>query len=94
MTQPVNLPIVGKMSFNETSKEKLLEFWQGVEKTSKIKVNYKEGVSQVELLLRALLLRPTNLNIQPIAFYSLLADEEHHENWAYPVKNYPKLCTT
>lgn len=48
MTQPVNLPIVGKMAFNETSKEKLLEFWQGVEQTSQIKINYKEGVTAVE----------------------------------------------
>lgn len=32
MTAPVTLPLVGKMKFTETSKEKLLEFWQGIEK--------------------------------------------------------------
>jgi heterodisulfide reductase subunit A-like polyferredoxin len=30
MTAPVELPIIGKMKFGEVSKEKLLEFWQGV----------------------------------------------------------------
>ena len=34
MTAPVNLPKVGKVKFTETTKEILLEFWQGVlEKT-------------------------------------------------------------
>lgn len=48
MTQPVDLPLAGKMQFNETSKEKLLEFWQEVEKKTKIKINYREIVANVE----------------------------------------------
>jgi thioredoxin reductase (NADPH) len=47
MTQPANLPIVGKMNFTETSKEKLLEFWQGVEARTRLKVNYNERVTDV-----------------------------------------------
>lgn len=47
MTQPANLPIVGKMQFTETSKEKLLEFWQGVEAETQLKVNYNERVTGV-----------------------------------------------
>ena len=30
MTAPVQLPLVGKVHFQEVSKEKLLEFWQGI----------------------------------------------------------------
>ncbi len=48
MTQPVELPLVGKMHFRETTKEALLEFWQGVEKQSEIQINYNEIVANVE----------------------------------------------
>lgn len=47
MTQPADLPIVGKMKFTETSKEKLLEFWQGVEAKTQLKINYSERVTDV-----------------------------------------------
>lgn len=47
MTQPAELPIVGKMKFTETSKEKLLEFWQGVEAKTSLKINYHERVEDV-----------------------------------------------
>lgn len=42
MTSPVQLPIVGKMKFCEVSKEKLLEFWQGVLRQTGLKVNFSE----------------------------------------------------
>jgi len=48
MTQPVELPLVGKMHFKETTKEALLEFWKGVEKKSGIQINYNEIVANVE----------------------------------------------
>lgn len=48
MTQPVELPLVGKMHFKETTKEALLEFWQGVEKQAEIQINYNEIVANVE----------------------------------------------
>ncbi|HSM31065.1 MAG TPA: NAD(P)-binding domain-containing protein [Woeseiaceae bacterium] len=44
MTRPAILPIVGKMKFTETSKEKLLEYWQGVERQTGLNINYKERV--------------------------------------------------
>ena len=47
MTQPAMLPIVGKMKFTETTKEELLEFWQGVEQQTQLKVNYNERVTSV-----------------------------------------------
>jgi thioredoxin reductase len=47
MTSPAQLPIVGKMKFTETSKEKLLEFWQGVEAKTGLKVNYNERVEDI-----------------------------------------------
>lgn len=47
MTRPADLPIVGKMNFAETSKEKLLEFWQGVETQTNLKINYHERVEDI-----------------------------------------------
>jgi len=48
MTQPVELPLIGKMHFKETTKEALLQYWQGVEKKSGIAINYSEIVANVE----------------------------------------------
>lgn len=47
MTRPADLPIVGKMDFTETTKEKLLEFWQGVEQKTGLNVNYNERVTSI-----------------------------------------------
>jgi len=47
MTAPVNLPLVGKVKFTETSKEALLEFWQKVEREKKLRINYQERVEDV-----------------------------------------------
>ncbi len=50
MTAPVDLPVVGQMKFNETTKEILMEFWQKVEKDSGIEINYLEKVDGVTSL--------------------------------------------
>jgi len=47
MTQPAELPIVGKMKFTETTKETLLDFWRGVEARAKLKINYGERVENI-----------------------------------------------
>jgi thioredoxin reductase/Pyruvate/2-oxoacid:ferredoxin oxidoreductase delta subunit len=50
MTQPVDLPIAGKMQFRETSKENLLEFWKQVESSSGIEIQYQEMVAGISAL--------------------------------------------
>jgi thioredoxin reductase (NADPH) len=50
MTRPAVLPIVGKMQFKETSKEKLLEFWQGVESQTGLQIGYNERVTAINRL--------------------------------------------
>ena len=47
MTAPVNLPLVGKVKFTETTKETLLKFWLKVEKDTGIKINYHERVETI-----------------------------------------------
>ena len=50
MTRPAILPIVGKMKFTETSKEKLIEYWQGIEAQTGLKVRYNERVVGINQL--------------------------------------------
>ncbi len=47
MTQPVDLPLAGKMHFKETSKEDLLQFWQEVEEKTGIKIQYNTMVASI-----------------------------------------------
>ncbi len=47
MTAPVELPIVGKMRFSEVSKEKLLEFWQGVLAQTRLTINLFERMEAI-----------------------------------------------
>jgi thioredoxin reductase/ferredoxin len=48
MTAPATLPLVGKMRFRETTKERLLEFWQEIEQKASLKINYEERLESVE----------------------------------------------
>jgi len=47
MTQPAELPIVGKVKFTEISKEELLGFWHKVATKTGIKVNFKERMESI-----------------------------------------------
>jgi thioredoxin reductase/NAD-dependent dihydropyrimidine dehydrogenase PreA subunit len=47
MTAPVKMPMVGDVKFTETTKEKLLAFWQDVEKKTGVKINYHERVEKI-----------------------------------------------
>ncbi len=48
MTAPVVLPIIGTVKMFETTKEKLLELWNSVEKKTGIKINYREKMEDIE----------------------------------------------
>jgi thioredoxin reductase/ferredoxin len=47
MTSPVTLPLVGKLRFGQTSKEALLEFWQGVERKIGPPIRYRERIEAI-----------------------------------------------
>lgn len=47
MTQPAELPIVGKVKINETNKEALLGFWRAIEERTGIQINYKERMEMI-----------------------------------------------
>lgn len=47
MTQPAQLPLIGRMQFKETTKEHLLDYWSGVETSTGIDINYRERLEHV-----------------------------------------------
>jgi thioredoxin reductase (NADPH) len=47
MTQPADLPIVGKMKFKEVQKEDLIDFWRDIEQKTQIKINYNERADSI-----------------------------------------------
>lgn len=50
MTAPLNLPLVGKVKFTEVSKEKLLEFWNGVVASHKLNVRFGERMTGIKAI--------------------------------------------
>jgi thioredoxin reductase (NADPH) len=47
MTAPAKLPIVGATNFREVSKETLLEFWRGIEKSQQLNIRYRDRVDKI-----------------------------------------------
>lgn len=48
MTAPVNIPLIGKVNIKETTKEALLKMWSEIEKKTKLKINYKEKMDDIQ----------------------------------------------
>lgn len=48
MTAPMELPLIGKANFTETTKEALLEFWQSAERKAGLEINYMERVEEID----------------------------------------------
>ena len=48
MTAPVELPIVGKVQFRNTSKEELLKFWTDACNENGLNIRYQERVEAIE----------------------------------------------
>ncbi|MBI5150214.1 MAG: NAD(P)-binding domain-containing protein [Candidatus Omnitrophica bacterium] len=47
MTQPAELPLIGKMDFREISKEGLLEFWQKARARAGVRISFNEQVERI-----------------------------------------------
>lgn len=48
MTEPAVLPLAGKMPFRETSKETLIEYWQDVAQTHRLRIEFGECVESID----------------------------------------------
>ncbi len=47
MTAPAVLPLYGKVKLTETTKEALLEMWQGIERQTGLEINYRERLEGI-----------------------------------------------
>jgi len=47
MTAPVRMPLVGKVSFTETTKEVLMDFWHETERKTGVRINYRERLEEI-----------------------------------------------
>lgn len=59
MTAPVSLPLVGKMKFNEVSKEALLAFWLGVVRRTGLRIRFNERMDTIERSDRGFVVKTT-----------------------------------
>jgi thioredoxin reductase/Pyruvate/2-oxoacid:ferredoxin oxidoreductase delta subunit len=59
MTAPVELPIVGKVQFRNTTKEELLQFWTGACRNQGLNIQYRERVEAITRLERGLRIKTT-----------------------------------
>ena len=50
MTRPAQLPLHGRMNFRETSKERLLKFWQDVVRKTGVEIRFQERVTGISPL--------------------------------------------
>ncbi len=50
MTAPVQLPMIGKVKFGETTKEELLDFWHGVVDKTGLEVSFEERLEDLKQL--------------------------------------------
>lgn len=48
MTAPVRLPLIGKVKFDEVTKETLLDFWQGVVRKVSLGIRFNERMETIE----------------------------------------------
>ncbi len=48
MTSPMTLPLVGKVAWREIAKEALVEFWAGVLRAQRLKIQFREAMSAIE----------------------------------------------
>ncbi|MBE9552982.1 MAG: NAD(P)-binding domain-containing protein [Proteobacteria bacterium] len=59
MTAPMELPLIGKANFTETTKEALLEFWQAAERKAGLQINYQERVEEIGHVEKAFVVQTT-----------------------------------
>jgi thioredoxin reductase/NAD-dependent dihydropyrimidine dehydrogenase PreA subunit len=92
MTAPANLPIVGKMGFRETSKEKLLEFWQNVQNQTDLKINFQERVEAIERTETGFRVKTTRAEYRPASVLLCLGRRGTPRKLGIPGEDYAKVA--
>jgi len=92
MTAPADLPIVGKMNFRETSKERLLEFWQDVQNKAALEINFKERVESITAADKGFVVTTTKAIYHPEAVLLCLGRRGTPRKLEVPGEDLPKVA--
>lgn len=91
MTAPIKLPLVGEMRFKEVSKERLLEFWDGVIKKTNLKVNYSERMESITKIDNGFLVKTSKGEYKTRAVLLAIGRRGTPRKLGVPGENLPKV---
>lgn len=91
MTAPIKLPIVGTMSFKEVSKEKLLEFWQGVIAKTGMKIQYNERMENISKTNNGFIVKTSKGSYQTRAVLLAIGRRGTPRKLGVPGEDLPKV---
>jgi thioredoxin reductase (NADPH) len=91
MTAPVKLPIVGKVHFQEVSKEKLLEFWQGIINKTGMKLNYNERMENITKTDKGFIVQTTKGSYETRAVLLAIGRRGTPRKLGVPGEDLPKV---
>ncbi len=91
MTAPVKLPIVGKVHFQEVSKEKLLEFWQGIIQKTGMKLNFNERMENISRTDNGFIVKTTKGSYETRAVLLAIGRRGTPRKLGVPGEDLPKV---
>lgn len=91
MTSPVNLPLVGKVKFGQTSKEALLEFWRDVEDRTRLPVRYGERVESIDRDNGGFIVRTTRGELRTVSVLLAIGRRGTPRKLDVPGEELPKV---
>jgi thioredoxin reductase (NADPH) len=91
MTAPVKLPIIGELHFKEVSKEKLLEFWDGIIKKTGIKLNLNERMESITKTDKGFIVKTSKQSYQTSAVLLAIGRRGTPRKLGVPGEDLPKV---
>jgi thioredoxin reductase/NAD-dependent dihydropyrimidine dehydrogenase PreA subunit len=91
MTAPIKLPMIGEVKMTEVSKEKLLEFWQGVIKNHGIKINYHERMEAITKTDKGFIVKTTKNTYETKAVLLAMGRRGTPRKLGAPGEDLPKV---
>ena len=91
MTAPAELPLHGRMKFTEVTKEELLAFWEGVERDTGVKINYKERVDEIKRVDGGFEVRTSRATYHPKAVLLAIGRRGTPRKLGVPGEELPKV---
>ncbi len=91
MTSPVELPIVGKVQFRNTTKEELLKFWTDACNGNGLKIQYRERVEAIERTDGVFVVRTTQRQYRASAVLLAIGRRGTPRKLGVPGEELPKV---